>query len=221
MTVIGDFAFPGEHFVLRGTIDTPEIDIEIERLVAHIDEGLTPYFRISAVDFDPVEQALAEDPTVTDLEQLEAVAKERFYRAHWHEGSHGLMTVLEKTEGAVLSATFHDGHWEVRVIFSDRGDLSDFFEQCRDELDFDIDLIRVFDRSNPATYGEYGLTQKQRDALLIALEAGYYTIPKQGQISDVAAELGVSPQAVSQRLRRACANLITNTIGTHDTDKDD
>lgn len=220
MTVIGDFAFPGEHFVLRETITISEINIEIERLVAHIDEGLTPYFRIAATDFDPVEQALAEDPTVTDLEQLEAVANERFYRAHWKEGSHGLMTVLEKTMGAVLSATFHDGYWEVRLIFGDREDLSAFFEQCRNELDFDIDLVQVFDRSNPATYGEYGLTQEQRDALVIALEAGYYEVPKQGKLIDVGEELGISQQAVSQRLRRACANLITNTISTHDTNKD-
>lgn len=221
VTVIGDFAFPGERFVLRETIDTPEIDIEIERLVAHIDEGLTPYFRIAAEDFAPVERALANDPTIEDLERLEAVANERFYRAHWNEGSHGLMTALETTKGAVLSATFHDERWEIRLIFADREDLSEFFERCRDELEFDIELIRVFDRSNSVTYGEYGLTEAQRDALLIALEIGYYEVPKQGHITEIATELGITPQAVSQRLRRAYATLITNTIGIHESGKDD
>ena len=195
MTVVGDFAFPGEDFVLQGTVDTPEIDpdIEIERLVAHVDEGLTPYFRSSAEDFEPVEQALADDPTVSNLTQLEAVANERFYRAHWKEGSHGLMTVLQETKGAVLSATFDKGRWEVRLLFSDREDLSDFFDQCRDELEFDIELLRAFDRSNSATYGEYGLSQEQRNALLVALEAGYYEVPRQAQTEDVAEELDIFP----------------------------
>jgi predicted DNA binding protein len=223
MTVIGDFAFPGEHFVLQRTIDTPEIDldIEIERLVAHVDEGLAPYFRITAEDFESIEQALADDPTVSELTQLETVANERFYRAHWKGGSHGLRTVLQETKGAVLSATFDEGHWEVRLLFSDREDMSNFFDQCRDELDFDIELLRAFDRSNPATYGEYGLSQEQRDALLVALEAGYYEVPRQAQTKDVAEELDISPQAVSQRLRRGYGSLITNTIGTHETWKED
>lgn len=221
MTVIGDFAFPGEHFVLNGTIDVPDIDIEIERLVAHIDEGLTPYFRISADDLESVEQTLEEDPTVTGLERLESIENERFYRAHWVSGSHGLMTVLQETEGAVLSATFHEGKWEVRLLFADRDNLTEFFDQCRDDLDFDISLIRVFNRSNPATYGEYGLTEEQRNALLIALEIGYFEVPKQGDVDDIAAELGISPQAVSQRLRRGYGNLVMNTIGTHEAGKEE
>lgn len=220
MTVIGDFAFPGEHFVLNATIDVPDIDIEIERLVAHIDEGLTPYFRISADDLEVVERTLEQDPTVTDLERLEAIENEGFYRAHWVSGSRGLMAVLQETEGAVLSATFHEGKWEVRLLFADRENLTDFFEQCRENLDYSITLVRVFDRSNPATYGEYDLTEEQRNALLIALEEGYFEVPKEGDVEDIAEELGISPQAVSQRLRRGYGNLVMNTIGTHETGKE-
>lgn len=220
MTVIGDFSFPGEHFVLNRTIDIPELDIEIERMVAHVDEGLTPYFRISSDDMEEVDRKLREDPTVENVKQLESFDDERFYRAHWEKGSHGLMTVLQRTNGAITSATYHEGDWEVRLLFKDRDNLTDFFEQCRDELDFSISLIRVFDRSNPATYGEYGLTEEQRDALLIALEAGYFDVPKRSDVEEIAGELDVSPQAVSQRLRRGYRNLIMNTIGTHDAGKE-
>lgn len=129
------------------------------------------------------------------------------------------MTVLQKTEGAVMSATFHDGKWEVRVLFADRENLREFYDQCQDELDFSIELARVFDRSNPATYGEYGLTEDQRNALLIALEIGYFEVPKQSDVEDIAEELDISPQAVSQRLHRGYRNLVMNTIGTHDTGK--
>lgn len=220
MTVIGDFAFPGEHFVLRETVPTPNVEIEIERLVAHVDEGLTPYFRVTADDFDPVEQALLDDPTLTDLTLLETVIDERFYRAHWTDGSEGLKTVLERTNGAVLSATYEGDHWEVRMLFGDRDRLSACFEHCERELDYDIGLVRVFDRSNPATYGEYGLTSGQRDALLAALERGYYEVPREGDLGDLAEDLSVTAQAVSERLRRGSRSLLQNTLGTHTSDDD-
>jgi predicted DNA binding protein len=220
MSVIGDFSFPHEHFVLREAVGTPEIDVEIERLVAHADEGMTPYFRITAEEFDPVERALEDDPTVDEVERLETAPNERFYRARWTEGSHGLETLLEETRGAVLSPAYAGESWEVRMLFGDREELSDSFERCRELFDGDVDLIRAFDRSNPATYGEYGLTAEQRDALLVALDQGYYEVPKRSDIEDVAEVLDISPQAVSQRLRRGCANLIGSTLGTRDAEEE-
>jgi len=47
-----------------------------------------------------------------------------------------------------------------------------------------------------------------------ALDIGYFTVPKRAEIADVAAELGVSPQAVSRRLRRGYASLVASTLGT-------
>lgn len=212
MSIIGDFAFPGERFVLSEMIDLPTVDIEIERLVAHAGEGLTPYFRIAADDFNTVERRLADDPTVEDLDRLDAFDGERFYRAHWVSGSEELMAALKETEGAIMEATFHERDWEVRLLFADRDDLTTFFERCRDEFGFDIDLVRVFDRSDPEAYDEYGLTAPQRDALTIALEKGYFEVPKQCTITEIAEEIDVSPQAISQRLRRGYGTLVRNAI---------
>ncbi|MFB6133804.1 MAG: helix-turn-helix domain-containing protein [Halanaeroarchaeum sp.] len=44
------------------------------------------------------------------------------------------------------------------------------------------------------------LTDKQREAFIAAIESGYYDSPRQATLDDIAAELGVSKSAVSQRL---------------------
>lgn len=46
----------------------------------------------------------------------------------------------------------------------------------------------------------------------MALERGYFSVPRDAQIGDLADELGVSTNAVSQRLRRAMENLTRNTL---------
>lgn len=56
------------------------------------------------------------------------------------------------------------------------------------------------------------MTPAQREALLAALELGYYTVPRRCETRDVASELGISPQAVSQRLRWGHENVLRSTL---------
>jgi hypothetical protein len=79
MSVIGDSSFPHERFVLREAVTTPGADVGIERLVAHSEEGMPSYFRVTA-EFDSTEAALEPDPTVREAEPLETAPNERFRR---------------------------------------------------------------------------------------------------------------------------------------------
>lgn len=84
MSVIADFSLAAEEFVLGYTVvAVPDIDLEVERMVAYAEEGLTPYFRVIAPEegLDAFEGTLDEDDTVIDLDILETFEEERFYRA--------------------------------------------------------------------------------------------------------------------------------------------
>jgi predicted DNA binding protein len=59
---------------------------------------------------------------------------------------------------------------------------------------------------------DYGLTAPQRQALLLAVEHGYYDVPRNGTLTDIAGELDISEQAASQRLRRGTRSLLRSTI---------
>jgi predicted DNA binding protein len=53
---------------------------------------------------------------------------------------------------------------------------------------------------------------------LLAVRRGYYDIPRRTSMGELAAELGISDQAVSERLRRAIVALVRNTMPTEGED---
>jgi hypothetical protein len=61
---------------------------------------------------------------------------------------------------------------------------------------------------------ETSLSERQRDALQIAWEIGYFEIPRRNGIEAVAAELDCAVSTASELLRRGQANVIGNALGT-------
>lgn len=56
------------------------------------------------------------------------------------------------------------------------------------------------------------LTEKQQEALELALEASYYEQPRDATLADLADRLDISKSAVSQRLRAAETKLVQNAL---------
>lgn len=56
------------------------------------------------------------------------------------------------------------------------------------------------------------LTAKQKQALELAVESGYYKRPRDVDLGELGAQLGISKSAVSQRLRSAERKLIENAL---------
>lgn len=57
-----------------------------------------------------------------------------------------------------------------------------------------------------------GLTDNQREALLFALEAGYFEEPRDVTLGEVATGLGISQPAASGLLRRGVKRLIVSSL---------
>ncbi|QAU14258.1 bacterio-opsin activator [Halorubrum sp. BOL3-1] len=82
--------------------------------------------------------------------------------------------------------------------------------------ELDVDGARVRDVSDeersavPVDPAE--LTAVQRQTLLRAVEAGYYSDPREATLSDLAAEFDVSKSAVSQRLHGAEATIVRRVV---------
>ena len=214
MSVIADFSIPSEEFVLSQTLnELPDIQIEVERVVAHTEESMTPYFCVSSDDFDAFERALDDDPSVGDALMLEEVKDERFYRANWVMNVESIAYVLDGGKSTIMEATGKGGARELRLLFPDRQKLSDFDGHCKSrELSFE--LLRTFNPDNPRTFGEYEVTDDQRDALVIAYNDGYFAVPRETTTEEIAEQLDISAQAVSVCLRRGQANLLKNTLIT-------
>lgn len=52
------------------------------------------------------------------------------------------------------------------------------------------------------------LTKKERKALEMAVADGYYAIPRNAELSEIAEEFDITPSAMSQRLNRAEAKIV-------------
>ncbi len=211
MSVIADFTVPPEDFVLEHTMrECSGVEIEIERVVVRTESTLTPYFRAIGDELEAFKDSLSDDETVDSVTTLERVEDERFYRAHWTQNVEHLVAGLRDAEATIMHARTDENEWHLRMLFPDRNALSGFYGHCHDEYEYD--LRGVFNRSNAATFGEYEVTPEQRDTLVVALENGYFEIPREITMDELADEFDISIQSVSQRLRRGHANVLQNTL---------
>ena len=58
------------------------------------------------------------------------------------------------------------------------------------------------------------LTDRQREAVAVALELGYYEVPRTASVEEVAAELDCAPSTAADHLRKAQARLARKAVGT-------
>ncbi|WP_435180295.1 helix-turn-helix domain-containing protein [Halorussus sp. AFM4] len=213
MSVLTELIIPASEFVLADTLTAaPDMRIEIKRVVASV-ERVTPYFWAVGGDFGVFEQALRDDPTIQDVLTLEDQQNdERFYRVTWQTTEPNLITAISESEGAVLEAVSSGSEeWELKVLFPTRETLSAFHDYCL-EHGFQFELERVYRPENPQEKGEYGVTDEQQEALEAAYRAGYFKVPRDVSLTELADDLDISRNALSARLRRGQHNLLANTL---------
>jgi hypothetical protein len=92
-----------------------------------------------------------------------------------------------------------DGSVEGTFI-AESSEFAAAIEMLPDEVETEILRMGEYE---PASGGVFDrLTDRQRDVLEVAVEAGYYEDPRQATHEDLAADLGVAPGTVSEHLRR-------------------
>jgi predicted DNA binding protein len=102
------------------------------------------------------------------------------------------------------------------MFFFDRDTLSEAYESCRDR-DIKIRVTQVQEASESDQINGSDLTVKQYEALVVANQQGYYDIPRRASAQKVAEALGISHQALSERLSRGHRNLIKSLLQYEDS----
>lgn len=218
MSVIGEFTVPASALAMHQTLGaTPEMTVEIERVVAHQSGTLTPYFWVRGGDREQFDAVIAEDPSVTDVTRIDDLEDGALYRATWPPDVHSIGQAYLQTGATILEATGRHEKWELRLRFDSHADVSAFHEYCSDH-DIAYELERIYNPTTPKSGGQFGVTPKQREALVAAREAGYYDIPQGATMADVAGTIGITQQALSKRLRRGHGNLVGNVLTVEERD---
>lgn len=211
MSVLTEFTVPSEEFILHETLERiSNIRVEIERVVAD-SEYVTPYFWVSGGSSERFERALGEDVTVETMTLLENHDNERFYRTSWRQRTGTVGHAVSELKASILETTSDGDDWYLKLLFPSESSLTEFHDCCS-SYDLSFQLTRVYESRHPNAFGKYEVTPKQREALVTALDSGYFSVPRGATLEHVAGKLDRSPNALSTRLRRGHANLITNTL---------
>ncbi|MFC4549084.1 bacterio-opsin activator domain-containing protein [Halorussus sp. GCM10023401] len=220
MSVIAEFTVPADTLALSETLTaTPEMIVEIERVVAHDENRVMPYFWVRGDDYTAFETAVNDDPTVQNVTKLDEYEDGILYRAEWTQNIESLVYAYLETGATIVEATGRSDNWELRMRFDDEQLVTDFREHCmRNEIPFELN--RLYHPTEPMAGGQFGLSPKQRTALLAAVEHGYFDIPRAVSMDELADKLGIAQQSLSKLLRRAHRNTVTNVLTVSHPDDD-
>ena len=211
MSTISEVSLSADTFALGATLESvPEATFDVERVVAHEAERVLPFVWASAPNREALEDAFEDDNSVANVELLSDLSDEWLYRMEWVSQVQFVIHALLEEQATVLDAHSENGRWTLRLLFPDRESLSRTHEFCAG-LDIDLTIETIYEMDDER-HGRFGLTDEQSETLLAAFEHGYYEVPRDISVEVLANELDISHQALSERFRRAHANLVENTL---------
>lgn len=210
MATIVKATIPTEEFALSETFEAvPEVEFDAVRFATHGTDRAVPLLWATNADTDSVVAAITDDETTRTARVITSRNRSTLFRLDWTEQVRFLTHVLIEEHGAVVSAHGSSDGWTVRILFPERNVVSSMYEAC-EEYNITIERIAALEDS-PSIEGSK-LTDGQFTILKNAVDKGYYEVPRRTNLQELASELGVSHQALSERLRRGHRALIESVI---------
>lgn len=209
--LVASFSLPPEGVALERTVNAiPDIQIEAERVAAHSTEWVMPCLWVAHAQRDDVADAFRSDPSVNDVVGAFAFEDETFFHVEWADDVQRRIDSYVDKGGSILEASLRDGTWNVGVRFAHREQFDEFRSRLADR-DHSYRLLGLTEPGEPHQ-GLQDVTPAQRNALVTAAESGYFRVPRETTTDELAAELDVTHQAVSELLRRGTENLVFSTL---------
>lgn len=211
MSVIAELRIPATDFELGRILDlSGDVIVELETVVPAGDRAV-PFFWAHGIDADAFAARLRSRDDVEGVEVVEEFDEQALYALDWDAENDQLLAGVRAQSGQILLASGSGGEWRFEFRFPDHDALSAFRAHCTD-AGVPLSVERVYHPSQPDAGSRFGLTEHQHEALTLAVEMGYYDVPRRCNTVEVAAELGISDQALTERLRRGISTLAANTI---------
>jgi len=201
MTVVASLALSEGQFVLGRALAGTDARIELVDLVP-VEEALVPYFWVTDThDPDSFDERVRDSESTTEITRLDESADRTLYRLRWEETREDLFDALADNDILVEEGVRTDGEWLFQLRAPDNDALAGFRDDCGEyDISFDVRNLHY----DPAEdHHPYGLTEKQCEAPELAFERGYFEVPRETTLTELAAATDVSQQAFSGRLQRA------------------
>lgn len=205
MGIITEITVPGKAFELGETVEkVADAHVTFERVVPSGDR-LFPHMWVTTSDHDAFVEQVRKNPAVVNIELLDRDEDRGLYDIDWADETEGMLDCLRQSQLIVLRAGGTARAWEFELRFNDQEGVSGFQQECA-RRDISITVDRVLTKSIAESPMEK-LSESQRQTVQLALEMGYFDVPRKTTLGELAAELDISDQAVSARIRRSMKKL--------------
>ncbi|WP_224449825.1 helix-turn-helix domain-containing protein [Haloprofundus salilacus] len=211
MTTIAELRISAEQFALEELFERyPGVCVDVLRTAAHDTASPASLLWFDHSDSTDVEPALAADESVEAATLLADLNGKWLYQVEWTASvRETLATLLESS--TLLGASAKESQWRFRTLFPRHEQLATAHDRWESHgLSITVERISELDE----TFGrsEFTLTDEQREAFVIAHQRGYFKVPRDVTLTELADEIGITQQALSERLRRAHNSLAESTL---------
>jgi len=211
MAVLVDLEIAAEAFDLgRITAGDDGMHISLDRIVP-LTSDVMPFFWAEGADFEAFEQRVREAQIVESLEAIGRFDGQVLYKVQWSEDAHDFTSILVESGATVLEASGNP-QWQFCLRFDTHAGLRALRDRCREAgIDYRIRNISA-QTGSTETNVQVRLTPGQHEAIVAAVEAGYFDVPRKTTLDELATGFDVSPQALSQRIRRATNEILRDVL---------
>jgi predicted DNA binding protein len=221
MTILVEFSISAERFELGGFVDQYEnLTAELERIVP-ADNRAIPYVWVTgpedtldrlAATFE--ESALTRAVAVVDRLAIDgSEERQHLFRIEWVLSDLDIVRGIVEAGGDILEGESTDDYWLLRFRFDSHGHVAEFYQFLADNEITDFNIERIFELTDRSErLGGPDLTPEQREALTLAAMEGYFDSPRGASLADIGDELGITQQAVSDRVRRATRRVVFDAL---------
>lgn len=220
MAIIAELHLHGDIILFEETFDLApgaEGTFEDVHYVTTEDDGTHYVFFwwVSDTRFSTFEGALDADPTVNGHRVIAEIDDRRLYRIRTRSfppDQSLVFPTFREYDVTTIETRRNANGLHLKARFPNRDALESFVESARD-IARHVDAKRLY-TDDRATHDESTLTRKQREALSLALDRGYFDTPSKATLADLASERDVTAQTLSDHIRVGVKKLIENAVSS-------
>jgi predicted DNA binding protein len=171
------------------------------------------FWWVTGCAFDAFGDALADDPTVEDSRTVATIGDRRLYRVEttsFPPDQPLVFPTFRAHDVTTIEARRDADGLHLHARFPSR-DALDAFLDAADHIAATATVDRLYRETAPAESAT-GLTDRQRDALAAAHDAGYFATPSEATLAEVAEDFGVTAQTLSRHIRVAVEKLVADAV---------
>lgn len=212
MSTMVEAKLPAEQFALSETLyQYPDAEFDVLRLAADGSDSAMPFLRVSGDDIEDLLSQVDQDPTTENVDVVAELDDEYLLRLDWTTDIRLVPFILIDEDAIILEAMGKHRSWRFRILFQDHDAVAKAYDHCL-EYDIDLEVERIYQLSESLERGQCGLSESQYQTIRYAYQKGYYDVPREVNLQELAKHMGISHQALSERVRRGHETLIANTL---------